>query len=119
MYVPFSIDQEAPVPERSGAAGKALECRYPHFSRVAYLQVGPTTRARFYVRDAGGILTKYLLVPYDGAATLPADPTDSGWHRDGRELWLVPRGESVYLVSQANPSDVERWPLESPNYACG
>jgi hypothetical protein len=246
MYVPFSIDQEAPVVNRSGAAGKALECRYPPyaggsgvyddgllevkpsyaralvnffadggsgrlptrgyrvertdgnrvllswdvdgytkiaiimkagtwdylghhgwgvetwaecdpaefpaattdglgfgvwldrhggrvptarvqsyprdewcgFSGVAYLQVGPNARARFYVRDAGGMLTKYLLVPYDGAATLPADATDSGWHRDGRELWLVPRGESVYLVSQTNPSDVERWPLESPGYAC-
>jgi hypothetical protein len=63
------------------------------YSGVKSLQLGQSARPLEYVRDARGELTKYLLVPYDGAATLPADPTDSGWHRDGRELWLSPRGE--------------------------
>jgi hypothetical protein len=84
------------------------------YAGTKVLQIGQSG----YVRDPRHELTDYLLVPYDGAAALPEDATDSGWHRDGRELWLSRRGESVYLVALANPSDVERWPAWNRSYGC-
>jgi hypothetical protein len=61
------------------------------------------------VREPTGELADHLKVPFSTEADLPQDATDTGWHHDGRELWLVPGRSAAYLVSLEDETDVERW----------
>lgn len=53
-----------------------------------------------------------------GLAALPKTATDTGYHRDGRELWLSAKHEAAYLVSLSDPDDVERWPAAKQEIYC-
>ena len=74
---------------------------------VTYLVLGPGD-ARWYLRDPGGEFDGLLRGAFDPSATLPQDATDTGWRRDGRQLWVTE--DAAYLVSLADRQDVERWP---------
>ena len=63
-------------------------------------------------------LAQYLSTTYLGDASLPGDAEDTGFHRDGRELWLVPSREAAYLVDLDDPADVERWPASTQPIGC-
>lgn len=54
----------------------------------------------------------------DPSATLPGDAVDTGWQRDGRELWVADDPRAAYLVSIDDPRDVQRWPAAAGPIGC-
>lgn len=64
-------------------------------------------------------LADHVVGEYDASATLPADAKDTGVRRDGRQLHLGADGDTAYLVSVEDASDVEAWPRLKPGVACG
>jgi hypothetical protein len=89
---------------------------------VRALRVGPDASGRWYYRDPQARMTGYLGRPYDNAAELPADASDTGYHRGGRAVWIARSGDAAYLVSRTDRSDVERWPSApggGPAIGCG
>jgi hypothetical protein len=85
---------------------------------ITFLRVGAGREADEYLRDTKGELADLLRTTYDAHAALPDGATDTGFHRDGRQLWLGPAEEAAYLVSRADPRDVERWPATKEQIAC-
>lgn len=71
-----------------------------------------------YVRDRHGELADILNGEFSDRARLPDDARDTGWHHDGRELWLVPDKSAAYLVSLDDQTDVERWPASKQPIGC-
>jgi hypothetical protein len=47
------------------------------------------------------------VVWFDDHATLPADATDTGYHYEGRHLWMSADAEVAYLIDS---NRVEAWP---------
>lgn len=68
--------------------------------------------------DDDGQLTDYLTTKPDRSATLPKDGVDTGWQRDGRELWLGEHPRAAYLVSIDDPTDVQLWPATTQPISC-
>ena len=68
------------------------------------------------MRDPEGKLTDYVLSPYDPTVELPSGAVDSGWARDGQELWFDPEGWAAYL--QVDDAEFERWPRTSGDVVC-
>lgn len=86
---------------------------------ITFLLLGPEGEAQWYVRAPGGQFSPGLLrTTFDGSATLPEGATSTGFHRDGRELWLGPDHDAAYLVSLDDPTDVERWPAAKRPIRC-
>lgn len=85
---------------------------------ITFLVLGAERDAGQYVRDTAGELADFLRTTYDDDAKLPKGATDTGFRRDGRELWLGPRSKAAYLVSAKNPQDVERWPAAKDSIGC-
>jgi hypothetical protein len=85
---------------------------------ITFLLLGPEKKADWYVRDTGGDLSELLRTTFVREATLPEDATDTGLRRDGRELWIGPDEEAVYLVSLDDAQDVERWPAAKQPIRC-
>jgi hypothetical protein len=90
---------------------------------ITFLEFGLTEQAgadnrEEYLRDTEGELVHYLRTTFSADAVVPKDATDSGYRRDGRELWLVPSKEAAYLVSVDDPKDVERWPGTTQGIGC-
>jgi hypothetical protein len=79
---------------------------------ITFLLLG----ARTYLRDVHGALADFRRTTYRAGATLPRTATDTGLHRDGRELWVD--ADAAYLVRLERPSDVERWPGASKPIGC-
>lgn len=77
---------------------------------LTFLTVAGTT----YVGGESAELRDRLRATFDPDAELPARAVDSGYRREGRELWL---GEdSAYVV---DGSQVERWPAARGDVGCG
>jgi hypothetical protein len=85
---------------------------------ITFLLLGPESNSHQYLRDTSGELARYLRTTYDGHAHLPQAATDTGYHRDGRELWLGPRNDAAYLVSLDDTKVVERWPAAKKSISC-
>jgi hypothetical protein len=85
---------------------------------ITFLHLGPDRDGDEYVRDPRGELAELLRTTYDGSATLPTDATNTGFRRDGRELWLDANHDAAYLVSLKDAKDVERWPASDEPIAC-
>jgi len=68
--------------------------------------------------DDDGQLSDYLTTTPEDSAALPDDATDTGWRRDGRELWLGADPKAAYLVSIEDPDDVELWPATKGPIGC-
>jgi len=64
-----------------------------------------TFEDRQYIRDPRGVLAD--VVWFDADATLPADATDTGYHHDGRQLWMSADGAVAYLI---DGNRAEAWP---------
>jgi hypothetical protein len=59
-----------------------------------------------------------LRTAYDAHADLRTGAVDTGYHRDGRRLWLAPDHSAAYLVGVDDPDDVERWPAARQFIGC-
>lgn len=59
-----------------------------------------------------------LVTEPESSATLPEDAANTGWQRDGREVWLGEDPRAAYLVSVDDPSDVQLWPAASRRIGC-
>ena len=89
------------------------------WENVTFLLIGPDERrADWYVRDASGELSGQLRGRFAADATLPDSATSTGWSRGGRELWLGPGKEAVYLADGDDPGAVERWPAAKEPILC-
>ena len=83
---------------------------------VTFLMLGGERRGRQFVRDVDGELAELTRTTYDGSATLPDTARDTGFSRDGRELWATP--DAAYVVDLGDPADVERWPAAREPIFC-
>ena len=71
-----------------------------------------------FVRDPSGELASLLDGRFQAHVGLPADATDTGWRRDGRELWLGRDSSAAYLVRVDDTHDVELWPRAHDTVGC-
>lgn len=86
---------------------------------TTFLLLGPEVSVPPYVRDLHREMTSLLTSAYRDRTTLPRAATDTGFGRDGRRLWLSADRLSAYLVSTADPRDVQLWPRARRAIACG
>lgn len=68
---------------------------------------GGERRARIYVEAPIAELRGNMSGPYLTDTELPDDAVDTGWHRDGRRLWLAADDRYAYVGST---SSVDAWP---------
>lgn len=85
---------------------------------VTFIHLGPPERLQQFVGEGAGELGDLLRSTYDGSAELPEDARDTGFRRDGRELWLTVERDAAYLVSVDDPTDVESWPAAKEPILC-
>jgi len=89
------------------------------WENITFLLIGPgDARSDWYVRDEGGEFPDLLRGTFDADATLPDDAVSTGWHRNGRELWLSHDKDAAYLVGVDDKHDVERWPAAKEPIMC-
>jgi hypothetical protein len=86
---------------------------------ITFIHMGPAENPDQYLRDTTDELAEFLQTTYDSQAVLRADATDSGFRRDGRQLWLASNPDAAYLVSLDDPDDIERWPAAKEPIWCG
>jgi hypothetical protein len=70
-----------------------------------------------HMRRAVVAVTDSLQTTYESRTSLPEGATDTGFRRDGRQLWLAPEA-AAYLVSLQDRADVERWPAARDAIGC-
>jgi len=71
---------------------------------------------RQYFSDPRGVLADFgFVVPYDDDAELPGDATNTGYHLDGRQLWVSSEEAVAYLVDD---NRVEAWPTTTDPVGC-
>ena len=85
---------------------------------ITFVQLGPGPDDPEYVRDPAGKLAEQLTGPFDDSGELPPSALDTGFRRDGRELWLAADRSAAYLVDIADPRDVEVWPASRSQISC-
>ena len=64
--------------------------------------------ARHFLRDEEGLLADYASTAFQSPVNLPLDAVDTGWQRDGHELWLDPEGDAAFL--EVDDAKFEMWP---------
>jgi hypothetical protein len=89
-----------------------------NWTDITFLLVGPERTADWYVRDTGGELRALLRTTYGTVEAIPEGAADTGFRRDGRELWIGPGREAAYLVSTGDAHDIERWPAAKEPIRC-
>lgn len=85
---------------------------------ITFIHLGPPERLQQFVGEGAGELGDLLRSTYDGSAKLPDHATDTGFRREGRELWVTEERDAAYLVSVDDPNDVERWPAAEEPILC-
>jgi hypothetical protein len=71
---------------------------------------------RQFMGDPEGALSDVeFVVPFDADADLPSDASDTGYHHDGRHLWLSADGTVAYIV---DGDRVEAWPSSTELVGC-
>jgi hypothetical protein len=85
---------------------------------TTFLLLGREETADWYVRDISAEFSGLLSTTFSDEARLPADATDTGLRRDGRQLWIAAREKAAYLVSLEHAEDVERWPAAKQPIRC-
>jgi hypothetical protein len=93
----------------------AEHCSWEH---ITFVLVGSERKGDWYVKDVRGELGELLHTTFSNDAKLPADATDTGFRRDGRELWIGRAEHAAYLVSLDDPDDVQRWPQAKRRIGC-
>jgi hypothetical protein len=106
--------QRVPISRIQSFQG-AEHCSWEH---ITFLRLGPERKADWYVKDARGELRELLHTTFSNDAKLPADATDTGFRRDGRQLWVGRAEHAAYLVSVDASDDVQRWPQAKRRIGC-
>lgn len=88
------------------------------FVRIGYATDIDEKYDEYLSADDDGQLADDLTTAPGDTSALPADATDTGWRRDGRELWLGATPKAAYLVSVDDPDDVELWPAAKEPIGC-
>ena len=71
---------------------------------------------RQYLGDPEGALADVgFVVPFDADTELPSDATETGYHHDGRHLWLSADGTVAFIVDS---DSVEAWPAPADQVGC-
>lgn len=83
---------------------------------IVFLTVGDRGTGRQYLRDTEGELAGYLRTTFADDVRVPPDAEDTGWRRDGWELWIA--ADAAFLVAVGDDRDVERWPGTTEPVAC-
>ncbi|WP_446665216.1 LptM family lipoprotein [Flexivirga sp. B27] len=78
---------------------------------MTFLEMGKAT----YVRAPSPDVREFFDAAYRSDIPLPANATDTGYHRDGRHLWLSPDKQRAYVGS---PDHVEQWPRTIQQLGC-
>jgi len=68
-----------------------------------------------YVRDPQPGLTDFFAEPYDEHASVPAGAIDTGYERDGHQLWLSADRQRAFV---GTVGDVEMWPRTTRPLSC-
>lgn len=97
--VPTTKVMSAPGPEHCG------------WQSATFLSIDGTG----YVADPKGVLD-IEMAGFDEDAVLPPDAVDTGYHRNGRRLWVSADRTIVYIVTDDR---VEAWPSPPTNFGCG
>ena len=106
--------QRVPITRIQSFQG-AEHCSWEH---ITFLLLGPERKADWYVKDTSGELHELLHTTFSNDAKLPADATDTGFRRDGRQLWVGRAEHAAYLVSLDARDDVQRWPQAKRRIGC-
>jgi hypothetical protein len=69
-----------------------------------------------YIRDPLGLFTAFLPMPYAEGFALPPDALDTGFRRDGDQLWEAPDGLALFVLREDGV--VERWPRLAGGLGC-
>jgi hypothetical protein len=85
---------------------------------ITFLLLGREETADWYVRDISAEFSGLLRTTFSDEAALPADASDTGLRREGRQLWIAADEKAAYLVSLDDPEDVERWPAAKQPIRC-
>jgi hypothetical protein len=75
---------------------------------MTYLFLGSDGRLGEFYGTPDPELQELLATTYAEHTEPPADARDTGYQRDGRELWVAKDGTAAYLVGA--DGDAERWP---------
>lgn len=79
---------------------------------MTFLEIGRAT----YVRAPQPYLDQYFAQPYRKNTNLPGNALDTGFRRDGHELWLSHDKQIAYMRGSG---DVEAWPRTIRPLLCG
>ncbi|GGW46198.1 hypothetical protein GCM10010503_23610 [Streptomyces lucensis JCM 4490] len=101
--------RRVPVSRLSGSAGS----EHCGWASASFL----TLDDRTYARDPAGVLAGdgLLTAPYRGRVRIPAGARDTGYHRDGRRLWLTDDRATAYVRTAGG---VEAWPALKEAVGC-
>ncbi|GAA4369540.1 hypothetical protein [Nocardioides caricicola] len=107
-------DGGAPVPTTEVVSYAGPE--HCDWQDLTFLRIGFATDVdRRFDQYVSGDLGFGMSTDPDPSATLPGDAVDTGWSREGQELWLGDEPRAAYLVDSDDPRQVERWPaLDEP-----
>ncbi|GAB3521767.1 hypothetical protein [Arthrobacter monumenti] len=102
--VPTTMVLSQPGPEHCG------------WDDLTFLYLGGEERGAVYVRDPDGEFEAELTrTTYDDEVVLPADAEDTGYRREGHELWLAADRSAAYVVDGLGAA--ERLPA-APGVGC-
>jgi hypothetical protein len=82
---------------------------------ITFLSLGEGRSARQFLGGDAGDLADLLATTHAVGVELPRDATDTGFRRDGRELWVA--SDAAYLREPGSPTG-ERWPEARREIAC-
>ena len=85
---------------------------------LTFLQADFLEEHVLFVRDTEGELSDFLTTTFATVDRLPDGASNTGYHRDGRALWLAAGSDAAYLVSETDPADIERWPAAAQPIGC-
>lgn len=89
------------------------------WQRITFLSLGEDPDAEQFLRDVDHEFGRArVTVRFSASAGLPPSATDTGYRRDGRQLWLGEDPRAAYLVSESDATDVERWPAVKEPIQC-
>jgi hypothetical protein len=83
---------------------------------TTFLWLGEGGRDGEFYREPSPDMRRFLLTTYAAEVALPPDARDSGFARDGRQLWLAADGSAAYLVGAGGGA--ERLPASSRPFRC-
>jgi len=78
------------------------------WQEMTFLYLGKGGRGSEFYGTPPGELQKHLTTTYASHTELPPAALDTGYQREGRELWVAADGSAAYLAR--SDGDAQRWP---------